>query len=81
MPSDFVLMMPKASPAVASLLKVMGSRMRTALGALDLADFIGLRRDAHVFVTTPDSPARAIAMAMLLSVTVSIAALTMGVLS
>ena len=72
--------MPKASPAVASLLGD-GILDHAALGALDLADFIGLRRDAHVFVNHPIPPARAIAMAMLLSVTVSIAALTMGVLS
>ncbi len=51
------------------------------LGALHAAHLRGLLGDRHVFVDDADAPSRASAMASGASVTVSIAAETMGILS
>ena len=74
-------MMDNASPAVASAVKVMGSLIMPLSERLTLRTSLACAAMLMFLCTTPMPPERAMAMAIRLSVTVSIAALTMGALS
>ena len=74
-------MMASASPAVASLLKVTGSWIMPLSERFTLRTSLACAAMLMFLCTTPMPPFRAMAMAMRLSVTVSMAALTMGAFS
>ena len=74
-------MMASASPEVASSAKVTGSWIMPLSERFTLRTSLACAAMDMFLCTTPMPPLRAMAIAMLLSVTVSIAALTIGALS